>query len=77
MSFTSLSTFVESPLLAISNASSNVSQPVRRQQRPRNVPPPRLKIKQREDENNTDDNRKMSEEIDADKLRDGSDEEKS
>lgn len=30
-------------MLAISNASSNVSQPVSRQQRPRNVPPPRLK----------------------------------
>lgn len=30
-------------MLAISNASSNVSQPVSRQQRPRNVPPPKLK----------------------------------
>ena len=42
MSDTSLSTFVLSPCVASSIASSNVLHPVRRQHRPRNVPPPRL-----------------------------------
>lgn len=42
MSLTSLSTHVLSPCDANSIASSNVSQPVRRQLSPRNVPPPKL-----------------------------------
>lgn len=42
MSRTSLSTLVLSPRDAISRASSKVVQPVRRQQRPKKVPPPRL-----------------------------------
>lgn len=68
MSFTSLSTFVESPLLAISNASSNVSQPVRRQHRPRNVPPPKLKIRQTERMSTTGTRQKI--EKDADRKED-------
>ena len=43
MSFTSLSMFRLSPVEASSMASSNVSQPVNKPHRPRNVPPPRLK----------------------------------
>ena len=45
MSRTSLSTLVLSPWDAISRASSKVEQPVRRQQRPKKVPPPRLQHK--------------------------------
>lgn len=48
MSRTSLSTRVLSPSEAISRASSKVEQPVSRQQRPRKVPPPRLRTHNRQ-----------------------------